>query len=150
MEWIVTHYLWIKAIHLMAVFAWMAGLFYLPRLFVYHALNQDDNVILHEQFMIMERRLFKGIMNPAMILSWLCGGLLIAYHIHLGTFHQGWLHLKLMMVVILTIMHKMCFFHLKRFVTQTNQKSHVYFRVFNEIPTLCLIVIVICVIVQPF
>lgn len=149
MTWITDHYLWIKSLHLISVFAWMAGLFYLPRLFVYHAMQGNDPV-LHAQFSIMERRLFKGIMNPASILSWLFGGMLVAYHVHLGTFMQGWIHVKLTMVVILTIMHHLCGRYLKHFAAGTNKKSHIYYRWFNEIPTICLIIIVICAIVQPF
>ena len=149
MDFVVNNYLWIKALHLIAVFAWMAGLLYLPRLFVYHA---DANIgsEFDQKLQIMERRLFRAIMNPAMIVSWIFGVALIFYHIETGGMKQGWLHTKLLMVVLLTVMHHILGYHRKKFVNGTNDKSHKYFRIINEVPTICLIVIVVCVIVQPF
>ena len=149
MELIENYFVWIKAFHLIAVFAWMAGLFYLPRLFVYHT-QAETGGEFDQKLKIMERRLLNAIMNPAMILSWIFGGMLLAYYIHTGAMAQGWLHTKLLMVVILTIMHKMCILHTRQFAQNRNKKSHIYYRIFNEIPTVCLIVIVICVIVKPF
>ncbi|MEM6602957.1 MAG: protoporphyrinogen oxidase HemJ [Pseudomonadota bacterium] len=148
-DFIIENYLWLKAFHLIAVFAWMAGLFYLPRLFVYHA----DAVLgseFDEKLKIMERRLLNAIMTPAMVVAWVFAVMLVYYHIEAGSFKQGWLHLKIMMAVILTIMHKMCIYYRRKFANGTNEKSHRYYRFFNEIPTLCLIVIVISVVVKPF
>ena len=148
-DFINNYYLWIKALHLIAVFAWMAGLFYLPRLFVYHAapeLSNDSDMMLK----IMERRLLKAIMNPAMILAWIFGILLLIYQMNIGGFAQGWLHLKLTAVVFITIFHHILAYHSKQFEKNMNTKSHIYFRVINEIPTVLLIIIIIAVIVRPF
>ncbi|MFT6071503.1 MAG: putative membrane protein [Alphaproteobacteria bacterium] len=143
------YYLEIKAVHLIAVFAWMAGLFYLPRLFVYHA---DPNITDESSAMLMtmERRLLRAIMNPAMILAWITGILLIIYQINIGGFSAGWLHTKITSVIILTGFHQLLAYHRKQFERSTNQKSHLYYRIINEIPTLFLIIIVYCVIVKPF
>ena len=149
MDFITNNYLWIKALHLIAVFAWMAGLFYLPRLFVYHA-DAEKGGEFDQKLQIMERRLLRAIMNPAMILAWVFGILLIFYHIETGGMKQGWLHTKLLFVVILTIMHHIYGFHRKQFLNGTNKRSHKYYRWINEVPTICMIIIVICVIVQPF
>lgn len=149
MDFIINHYLWIKALHLIAVMAWMAGLFYLPRLFVYHA-DAENGSEFDQKLQIMERRLLRAIMNPAMILSWIFGMMLIFYHIETGGMKQGWLHTKLLFVIILTIMHQIYAYHRKQFMAGTNQKSHKYYRLINEVPTICMIIIVICAIVQPF
>ncbi len=143
------YYLWIKSLHLIAVFAWMAGLFYLPRLFVYHA---DPQITAESCIMLdtMERRLLRAIMNPAMIIAWIFGIMLVMYQANIGGFTQGWLHLKLMSVMLLTVFHMMLAYHRKQFEQGINQKSHVYFRVINEIPTVFLIIIVISAIVKPF
>lgn len=150
MENFINHYyLWIKALHLIAVFAWMAGLFYLPRLFVYHAdpqITSESGAMLT----IMERRLLRAIMNPAMIVSWIFGLMLIIYQMNIGGFTQGWLHLKLTSVMVLTGFHMMLAYYRKQFEAGTNTKTHLYFRVINEIPTIFLIIIVIAVIVKPF
>ncbi len=136
-------YLAIKAFHVMAVISWMAGLFYLPRLFVYHADARDG--VLDETFRIMERRLYRAIMNPAMIASWVAG-LALAYIIG---FMQGWLHVKIFMVVLLTAYHFLLGWHLRRFARGTEHATSRYFRIINEIPTLLMIVIVIMVVVKP-
>jgi putative membrane protein len=143
------YYLWIKSLHLIAVFAWMAGLFYLPRLFVYHA---DINIGSQSSDMLktMERRLLRAIMNPAMIISWFFGIMLIIYQINAGGFTQGWLHLKLTSVMVLSVFHMVLAYHRKQFENNNNQKSHIYFRIINEIPTVFLIIIVIMAIVKPF
>lgn len=148
-SWINDYYLWLKSLHLIAVFAWMAGLFYLPRLFVYHAdlnLTEQSNAMLK----IMERRLLRAIMNPAMIASWFFGILLIMYHINAGSFMQGWLHLKITSVIGLTLYHMVLAYHRKQFEQDNNQKNHIYFRIINEIPTILMVIIVISVIVKPF
>ena len=137
-------YDWIKAVHVMAVIAWMAGLFYLPRLFVYHADATDETLIA--TFRVMERRLYRAIMWPAMIASWAAGLALIAI-IGLG---HGWLHVKLLMVALLTASHFLFGYHLKRFAQGSETRPARYFRIINELPTLLMIVIVIMVIVKPF
>ena len=148
-DWINNYYLWIKALHVIAVFAWMAGLLYLPRLFVYHS-NAIIGGECDDIFKIMERRLLRAIMNPAMIVAWIFGGFLLYYQYHTGGFSQGWLHTKLLMVVILTVIHHVFAYHRKQFLKGTNKKSHLYYRILNEVPTVCLIVIIICVVVKPF
>lgn len=139
-------YLWVKAFHAIAIIAWLAGLLYLPRLFVYHVAAERGS-LQSETFKIMERRLLKAIMNPAMIVAWVLG-LWLAW---LGDFWwQGWFHAKLAMVVGLSAVHGHLATHVKRFAADENTKSGTYFRVLNEIPTLLMIGIVIMVIVKPF
>jgi putative membrane protein len=139
-------YLWVKALHLVAVIAWMAGLLYLPRLFVYHcdaAPGSDKS----ETFKVMERRLLRAIMNPAMIVTWVLGLMLFA---HLGAWQFGWMHGKLLMVVGLTFVHHMLAKDRKAFAADANAKSARYFRILNEAPTVMMIVAVVLVIVRPF
>jgi putative membrane protein len=139
-------YNWIKVLHVLAIVSWMAGLLYLPRLFVYHAgvaLGSETS----ELFKVMERRLNKAIMVPAMVVSWLTG-LWLAYQG--GFFREGWFHGKLLLVVAMSAAHGLLVARLKDFAADRNQKRHVYFRVWNEIPTLLMIGIVILVIVKPF
>jgi putative membrane protein len=138
-------YLWIKALHVIAVIAWMAGLLYLPRLFVYHA--QVGQGATSELFKTMERRLSLYIMAPAMIVSWLAGLSLI----YLGSFHgAGWLHAKLALVVLLTGVHFYFGVTQRAFERDENRKPAKFFRFVNEIPTLLMIGVVILVIVKPF
>ncbi len=138
---------WLRALHIISVIAWMAGLFYLPRLFVYHAEARDGGKTeLMQTFMVMERRLYRGIMWPAMIASWLFGLLLIAV---IGLAH-GWLHVKLLMVVLLSAFHLWMGRYRKRFAQQQEQASSRYFRMVNEIPTVLMIIIVIMAVVKPF
>ncbi len=140
-------FVWLKALHLIAVICWFAALFYLPRLFVYHAMAEDQ--ISKDRFKIMERKLYRGIMNPSMIATIVLGGwMLFDRWDYYKT--QGWMHAKLTLVFILIGYHHICLAHLKRFANDANQKSHVYFRWFNEVPVLFLIAIVILVIVRPF
>lgn len=138
-------YLWVKAVHLMAVISWMAGLFYLPRLFVYHC-QVEAGSATSELFKVMERRLIRAIMIPAMTLSWVLG-LVMAVEGHL--FSQGWFHVKLACVLAMTGVH----FHLAKcrtaFAEDRNTRSERYFRILNEMPTLLMIVIVILVILKP-
>jgi len=143
------YYLHIKAFHLIAVFAWMAGLFYLPRLFVYHAMNDTSEGSI-KMLVTMERRLLRAIMNPAMIIAWILGIFLIIYQIDIGGMKQGWLHLKITSVFVLTAFHQLLAYHRKQFEQHKNKKSHTYFRIINEVPTILLIIIVYCVIVKPF
>lgn len=139
-------YLWIKALHIVAVVCWFAGLFYLPRLFVYHAMSED--AASHERFQVMERKLYRGIMGPSMILTILFGAWML--YLTPGWLSQGWLHAKLTLVVLLIGYHHACGAMLKRFARGENRRSHVFFRWFNEVPVLFLLAIVILVVVKPF
>ncbi|WP_321505908.1 protoporphyrinogen oxidase HemJ [Breoghania sp.] len=130
----------------MAVISWMAGLFYLPRLMVYHV-QAEPGSDKSETFKIMERRLYKAIMNPAMVVAWICG-LVIA--VEWDYFRDGWFHAKLLFVILLTIFHFMLGKRLKEFAADRNKHSERYFRMINEIPTLIMVVVVILVILRPF
>ena len=143
-------YLLFKSIHLIAVISWMAGLLYLPRIFVYHseAVQNNKSEDLMETFKVMERRLFIYIMNPAMIVSWIFGVLLI-HTIGMDNFGSPWLQLKLLFVVILTIYHFFLFQCLKKFVENDNVYSPKFYRIINEIPTVMLIGIVLVVVFKP-
>lgn len=139
--------LWVKALHLIAVVCWFAGLFYLPRLFVYHAQAQDE--ISRERFKIMERKLYRGIMWPSLVLTVLFGAwLLVDNWPYYKT--QGWVHAKLALVTLLVIYHLVCGHFRQVFAQDNNRHSHVFYRVFNELPVLALVAIVILVIVRPF
>ena len=139
-------YLWIKAFHVMAVIAWMAGLFYLPRLFIYH----HASVVKSETsdlFKIMENRLYKIIMMPSMVISWLFG-LYSAYAI--SAFSDGWFHVKLLAVVVLTIVHFYYGSAVASFGRDERPKTQRHWRIMNEAPALLMIVIVLMVILKPF
>ena len=144
-------YLLLKSIHLIAVISWMAGLLYLPRLFVYHAESmknkKSDDLIL--TFQVMERRLFIYIMNPAMIVSWIFGILLI-HTMGLDNLSSFWLQLKLLFVFILTIYHFFLFNCLRKFAENRNFYSPRFYRIINEIPTILLIGIVFIIVFKPF
>jgi protoporphyrinogen IX oxidase len=139
-------YLWIKAFHIVAVVTWFAALFYLPRLFVYHAAAEDE--ISRERFKIMERKLYRGIMTPSMLVVVGLGVWMLA--LIPAWMQQGWMHAKLMLVAALIAYHFVCAWHLRQFAQDRNQLSHVYFRWFNEAPVLALIAIVVLVVVKPF
>lgn len=139
-------YEWILALHIISVIAWMAGLLYLPRLFVYHA-DTPAGSEMSETFKIMERRLLRAIMVPAMIASWLFGVWLIVLT---NAFSEGWLHGKLLMVVLLSAVHMAMVVWRKDLERETNTKSAKYFRIVNEAPTILMIIIVILVVVKPF
>ncbi|MHC8385158.1 protoporphyrinogen oxidase HemJ [Pseudomonas sp. LB3P14] len=140
-------YLWLKALHIVSMVCWFAALFYLPRLFVYHA--QSEDTVSKERFCIMERKLYRGIMGPAMIATLIFGIALIA--LNPSIFSQGaWIHAKLTLVVILIGYHHMCGAQVKRFARGENTRSHVFYRWFNEVPVLILLAIVILVVVRPF
>jgi len=143
-------YLLFKSIHLIAVITWMAGLLYLPRIFVYHseAVRNNKSEDLMFTFKVMERRLFIYIMNPAMIASWIFGMLLI-YTIGMGNFSFFWLQLKLLFVVILTIYHFFLFQCLRKFTENNNTYSPKFYRIINEIPTVLLIGIILVVVFKP-
>ena len=143
-------YLLLKSIHLIAVISWMAGLLYLPRIFVYHSesVKNNNSEDLIETFKVMERKLFIYIMNPAMIVSWILGILLI-YNIGFNNFSFLWLQLKLLFVFILTIYHFYLFRCLRKFAENSNLHSPKFYRIINEIPTILLILIVFIVIFKP-
>ena len=140
--------LWLKALHLICMVTWFAGLFYLPRLFVYHAMSEDE--ISNERFKIMERKLFFGIMTPGLILTLIFGvWLLVAYSWEFYS-KAGWLHAKLTLLILLVIYHGFCGKWLSDFKHDRNQRSHVFYRWMNEVPVLFLVGIVILAVVKPF
>jgi len=143
-------YLLFKSIHLIAVISWMAGLLYLPRIFVYHsdAVANNKSEVLMSTFKVMERRLFMYIMTPAMIVSWIFGVLLI-HTIGIDNFGFLWLQLKLLFVVILTIYHLFLFQCLRKFIENNNSFSPKFYRIINEIPTVLLIGIILVVVFKP-
>jgi putative membrane protein len=139
-------YVWIKALHIVAVISWMAGMLYLPRLFVYHC-EAEVGSKQSETFKVMERRLLKAIINPAMIVTWLAG-LYLAWS---GSwFSAGWLHGKLLLVLILSGVHGFFARCVKDFAADRNKRSQKFYRIINEVPTLLMIGIVILVVVKPF
>ena len=140
-------YLIYKSLHLISVISWMAGLLYLPRIFVYHAENNDTESV-SEVFKTMERKLYFFIMYPAMILSWFFG--LIMLHKNSALLSVGWMHMKIVLVIFLTIYHFYLGHYLKQFKNNKNYKSSKFFRITNEIPTILLILIVFLAILKPF
>ena len=140
-------YLLLKSLHLIAVISWMAGLLYLPRIFVYHAEN-TSKIEVSEIFKVMERKLYLYIMTPAMTLSWLFG-LLLIHSIGFQQLSQAWMLLKILFVIILTLYHFYLGKLLKEFKTNSNQYSHKFYRYINEIPTILLILIIFVVIFKP-
>jgi len=142
-------YLWIKALHIVAVISWLAGLLYLPRLFVYHC-DAEPGSAASETFKVMERRLMAAIMTPAMLVSWALGLALIGV-LGLEVFRDGyWLTLKVALVIVLTATHLLMIRHLRDFARDRNRHSQRYFRILNEVPTVLMIAIVVMVIVRPF
>lgn len=139
--------LYVKAFHIIAIVAWFAGLFYLPRLFVYHAEATDQTSL--ERFKVMEYRLYYGITWPSALLSTILGLWLMSYNFSYYL-HAGWMHAKLALVIVLWIYHGSCGHYLKRFARDKNKKSALFFRIFNEIPVLFLVGIVLLVVVKPF
>jgi len=139
-------YEWLKAFHIIAVIAWMAGMLYLPRLFVYHC-EADVGSRQSETFKVMERRLLRLIINPAMIATWLLG-LWLAWRG--GWFAAPWLQLKLVLVLAMSALHGVLSRHVKDFAADRNRRSPKFYRILNEIPTLLMIAIVILAVVKPF
>ncbi|WP_210496312.1 protoporphyrinogen oxidase HemJ [Microvirga antarctica] len=139
-------YLWIKAFHVIAVISWMAGMLYLPRLFVYHSETQPHS-IQSDTFKIMERRLLKAIMTPAMIVTWILGLVLIWQG---GWMTSGWLHAKLLFVLLLSGAHGFLAKTVKDFAADRNVRPARFYRMINEVPTVLMIVIVLLVILKPF
>ena len=146
-EFLTDWYRWILAFHVISMVAWMAGMFYLPRLYVYHVAAEPGSV-QSETFKVMERRLLRGIINPAMIATWIFGILLV---LRPGfDYLAGWFHAKLAMVVLLQITHAFYARWRRQFAKDQNKHSDKLYRIANEVPTILLIIIVIMVIVQPF
>ena len=140
-------YLLFKSLHLIAIISWMAGLLYLPRIFVYHAENNSE-LKVSKIFKVMERKLYFFIMTPAMTLSWLFG-LLLIHSIGFQQLGQTWILLKLLFVTILTFYHFYLGKLLSQFKTDNNQHSHKFYRYINEIPTILLILVIFVVIFKP-
>jgi protoporphyrinogen IX oxidase len=141
-----TIYPWLKAFHIIAVIAWMAGMLYLPRLFVYHCAAEKGSV-QSETFKVMERRLLRAIINPAMIATWIFG-LTLAWTGH--WFDSGWLQAKIALVLVLSALHGLFARWVKAFAADANRHSQKFYRIVNEVPTLLMIGIVILAVVKPF
>lgn len=139
-------YLWVKAFHIIAMVCWFAALFYLPRLFVYHAMSEDQTS--RDRFKVMERKLYRAIMTPSMIATLILGVWLLA--LNPAWLGQGWMHAKLTLIGLLIAYHVYCGQILVKFARDDNQRSHVFFRWFNEAPVFALIGIVVLVVVKPF
>jgi protoporphyrinogen IX oxidase len=140
--------LWLKSLHLIFMVTWFAGLFYLPRLFVYHAMS--DDTISKERFKVMERKLFWGIMTPGMIVTLIFGVWMLVDYAWALYGHSGWLHAKLSMLVLLVVYHGYCGKWLGDFKQDRNQRSHVFYRWVNEIPVLFLVGIILLAVIKPF
>jgi len=148
MAFLAEYYLWIKALHIISVISWMAGLLYLPRLFVYHC-DAEAGSAQSETFKVMERRLMKAIMTPAMLASWLFGLLLLfSDAVDFSTDH--WVHVKLALVIGLSGFHMYLAGFVKKFADDKNNKPAKFFRIINEVPTLIMIGVVILAVVKPF
>lgn len=139
-------YLWLKSLHVISIIAWMAGMLYLPRLFVYHC-SAEPGSVQSETFKVMERRLLKAIINPAMISAWIFG-LWLAYEIN--AFSSGWFHAKLTLVLLMSAAHGYLAGRVKVFARDENTKPAKFYRILNEVPTVLMILIVILVIGKPF
>jgi len=140
--------LWLKALHLIFMTTWFAGLFYLPRLFVYHAMAEDQAGI--DRFNVMERKLFYGIMTPGAVLTFVFGIWMLVDYAWAAYASAGWLHVKLLLLALMVVYHVWCGILLVDFKRDRNTRSHVWFRWFNEVPVLFLVGIVILATVKPF
>jgi len=140
--------LWLKALHLIFMVTWFAGLFYLPRLFVYHAMSDDEPS--KERFKIMERKLYYGIMTPGMVITFVFGVWMLVDYAWASYGQSGWLHAKLFLVLLMVIYHVYCGVWLTEFKHDRNRHGHVYYRWMNEVPVLFLVGIVILAVVKPF
>lgn len=146
-HFILEYYLWVKSLHIIAMVAWMAGMLYLPRLFIYHC-GAAVGSEMSETFKVMERKLMRIIINPAMIATWVFGGLMIwAYPTLL---EAGWIHVKLTAVLLLSALHGVFSRNRKQFARDENRHSAKYYRIVNEVPTVLLAIIVIMAVIKPF
>ncbi len=141
------NYLWIKSLHLIAVMSWMAGMLYLPRLYVYHV-RATKGSELSETLKEMERKLLRFIMNPAMIITWIFGLMMIWANPTL--MQQGWMHGKLLLVILMSVLHMVFSKWRKNFAADENTKSEKFYRWWNEAPTLLMVIIVILAVAEPF
>lgn len=140
--------LWVKAFHLIFIVTWFSAMFYLPRLYVYHALCEDEAG--NARFKVMERKLYRGIMTPSALLTLVFGIWLLSFYSLEQLASMGWLHAKLTLVVLLFAYHGLCGRMLKQFAADNNQRSHKFYRLFNEMPVLLLIAVIILAVVKPF
>ena len=145
--WLIGHYSWLVALHVISIIAWMAAMLYLPRLFVYHTTVEVGSEA-SETFKVMERKLLRLIMTPAMIASWVFGLAILAAIPSYFSF--GWLHTKLLLVVLMTALHGMFAGWVRAFAQDRNRRREGFYRAINEVPTLLMIAIVIIVVVKPF
>lgn len=146
-DFLIMNYLWVKALHIIAVISWMAGMLYLPRLYVYHV-GAKKGSDLSETLKVMERRLLRFIINPAMIASFLLGGLMLWANPDL--FHQPWMHAKLTAIILMTVIHGLLARWRKQFARDENTHSEKFYRWWNEAPTVLMIIIVIMAVAKPF
>lgn len=146
-EFLIQNYLTLKALHIISVIAWMAGMLYLPRLYVYHAGTVKGSEV-SETFKVMERRLLRYITNPAMISSFLFGGLML--HANPGLLTAPWMHAKLTLIILMTATHGLYARWRKQFLRDENKRTPRFYRVWNEVPTLLMIIIVILAVTKPF
>lgn len=146
-DFILTHYLWFKSFHIIAFVAWMAGLLYLPRLFVYHV-GAKKGSDLSETLKVMEHRLLRFIMNPAMIVTWVIG--LTMLYGNSALMEQGWMHAKLTLVILLSVLHMMFAKWRKTFAADQNVRDAKFYKIWNEGPTVLMIIIVILAVAEPF
>lgn len=145
---LVQYYEWVRALHIIAIIAWMAGMLYLPRLFVYHV-DAPVGSVQSETFKVMEHRLLRIIINPAMIAAWVLGGLMLyaRWDYFMG---QPWMHAKLTAVVLMTGLHHAYIKYVKAFAADKNTKTAKFYRILNEVPTILMIVIVVMAVAEPF
>ena len=148
MSWLAGWYLWLKAFHVIAVIAWMAGMFYLPRLYLYHV-RAEPGSAQSETFKVMERRLLRVIINPAMVVAWAFGILLLLVP-GIVDWGQGWVWVKLVLVLAMTTLHGFLAGWRRLFANDANRHGERFYRIVNEIPTLLVIAIVVMVVVKPF
>ena len=146
MDWLTVLYPWIKTLHIVAAISWMAGLLYLPRLFAYHADAKDETA---ETFKVMERRLLRFIMNPAMIAAYVFGLALLAVP-GIVDWGAAWIYVKLVGIVALTVVHHMFAAYRKTFMANANRRPARFYKLMNEVPTVLMIVIVAMVVAKPF
>lgn len=139
-------YLWVKSLHILAVIAWMAGFLYLPRLFVYHC-SAEVGSQQSETFKVMERRLLRAIMNPAMLVAWAAG---LALAANIDAWSEGWFHVKLTLLIVLTVLHMIAARWRRAFAEDANTHSERFYRVMNEVPAVLMIGIVVMAVVKPF
>ena len=144
-------FLYLKAFHLIAIVCWFAALFYLPRLFVYHAMSEDTPS--RERFKIMERKLYRGIMTPSAIATVVLGFWMLSLKLSMNMDYYStvwWIKIKLMLVILLVCYHAACGYFVRQFAEDKNTRSHTFFRVFNEAPVVLLIAIVLLAVLRPF